>query len=367
MDTLEKETKQEEVNTVSHASGSGGLIAALAIGGIVFGGVVPFACFMVGNAAHANALHVEVQNASIAYDSWLKDHSNATENEKNDAVKKFTDNLASKGNIGIAFYSTTNKICAWESEALISNDIKHSLTASSINGFRTSNRDIDCSTAVAITSPAGEDNAAGQEFPWSTMLGILATAGVALGGTGGIIFGVKKSSAKRKKRTENQVKLEKLLERHDAVRQAWASYELDPMKMLDYPLLSDMREKTTQDLLLALRKANDIRETHSIQSLQTSEIFTDYKNAVLELEHTFEVAEREAKRVQWSNFSQDEQKRLIKAKQLMGFVLDANGSDFERQAAYKQLAKEINGLIALPNMTIQSLESSMRLVLTNVR
>lgn len=373
MDVLDKEpqTKETTFTNRSSAGSAGSIFAILGLSVVFFIGVLGYFSFMVGNALHTNALHLNVQNASIAYDSWTQDHTNATEDEKNNAVKNFTKSLEAKGNIGVAFDSATNKICAWENGALSNKDINHSLTASSINGVRTIGRGVDCSMATTIISPTtamnksnekpqGNDNSS--EFPW---LGVLSTSGIVLAGTGGIIFGMKKSLMKRKKRTNDQVKLKKLLDRHEAVRQAWASYELDPMKMLEYPLLSDMRENTTRNLLFALRKANDIRENHSMQALQVPEVLTDYRNAVLELEHAFEIAEQEAKRVQWNKFSADEQKRLMTAKNLLNFVLDANGSEFERQAAYKRLAKEINGLVVLPDLTLKSLENTMRKMLTD--
>ena len=181
-------------------------------------------------------------------------------------------------------------------------------------------------------------------------------------GTGGAIFGVRKVKATRKRKTKiyrnSERHIDSLMERHDNVRRSWADYELDPIKMLDYPLLSDMKEKSTSDLWLALRQANSLRDSRS--NMSTHAFASAYEKAVLSLEHAFEVAEREAKRVRWSNFSVEERKRLTTAKSLLNFVMDTAASEHERHIAYKRLHKELEGLLQLPDATLLTMENSLK-------
>lgn len=329
---------------------------------ILLAGVSVLAAFSIGNLANINTLKKDIKQAAEQYEVWFKDNPNASLAEKKNTATDLTKEITTDGNIGISFDSSNGKICAWKIDAMSNTTINHAVSANS-------NYD-DCSSMETIVIPAEkpvenpQESSPAPEFPWSMMLGILATVGVVLACTGGIIFGVKKASVTHKKRQDETLaldtKIDNLLSRHDAVRSAWTAYELDPIKMLEYPLLSDMREKTTSNLLLSLRKANSLRDNNKRKTLGSPIILSSYEESVLELEHAFEVAEREAKRVRWSQFSEGERKRLNMAKNLLSFVMDNAATEHERQTAYKRLTKELEGLVQLPIITLNALENGIQ-------
>lgn len=322
--------------------------------------------FATVNLTNINKLQKDVKQATEKYEIWSKNNPSASLDTKKNTVLGLTKDFTADGNTGIAFDSTNGKICAWKTKAMSNTIINHAVSANSSYDDCSSMETIVAPTGVAAEKPVAkpQESAPAPEFPWSMMLGILTTVGVVLAGTGGIIFGAKKVSATRNKREEETLALEttidNLLSRHDAVRSAWAAYELDPMKMLDYPLLSDMREKTTSNLLMALRKANSLRENNTRKTLGSPTVLSSYEGSVLELEHAFEVAEREAKRVRWGQFSDDERKRLHTAKNLLSFVMDNAATEHERQSAYKRLTKELEGLVQLPAITLNALENGIQ-------
>ena len=317
----------------------------------------------------------DVQTVEMEYQQWKVENPNATLNQKKqfvlDSSKK---TLGDTSTVGIAFDdSAKENVCMWNT-TIPHTDVHQAISYDS-NKTDCSRMDIlaspDGSTVVKDTSVKAAPIKTNPSTPSpindiANTIMLVGGATLAVGAVGtGVGFGAKKIRANGRKRKDSLQVWDDLMDRHDAVRKAWALYELDPMKMLDYPVLSDMREKVTVDLHAALRKANSARPVDARTAVSQGLRSEKYEELVEVLETAFHVAEIEAKRIQWTKFSEDEKKRLMTAKNLLSFVLDANGSEFERQAAYKRLAKEINGLVVLPDMTLKSLENTMRQMLTN--
>lgn len=315
-------------------------------------------------------LRNEIISINDSYKDWSKDNPTANLETKKKALLDAAQPYLAEGKLGLALDEKENDICLW----------KAGTSRASNNNAITTNAKFygnDCSSMTTVTAPDGtvrapsekpiakaaEKAAPAQEFPWSMMLGILATTGVALGGTGGVIFGVSKYRRNRSILSGRKQKWEALVDRHNTVRKNWALYELDPMMMLDYPVLSDMSEKVTADLHIALRKARDLKPSNLDNVAHQEANGSLYQEAVLNAEHAYNVALAEAKKVQWSKFSADEQKRLSTAKNLLSLAMDSGANEYERQAAYKRLQKEIVGLISLPEPSIGVIEESIKVMI----
>lgn len=317
----------------------------------------------------------DVKTIEIEYQQWKAENPSATLDQKKqfvlDSSKK---TLGETSTVGIAFEdSAKESVCMWNT-TIPHTDVHQAISYDSTKtdcsrmdilaspeGFATV-KDTSVKAAPAKTNPSTPSPI--NDIANTVMLVGGATLAVGAVGTG-VGLGAKKIRANGRKRKDSLQAWDDLMTRHDVVRKSWALYELDPMKMLDYPVLSDMREKVTVELHAALRKANSARPVDARTAVSQGLRSEKYEGLVEALETAFHVAETEAKRIQWNKFSADEKKRLMTAKNLLSFVLDANGSEFERQAAYKRLAKEINGLVVLPDMTLKSLESTMRQMLTD--
>ena len=89
--------------------------------------------------------------------------------------------------------------------------------------------------------------------------------------------------------------IERTVAAHDETQQRWLSYELDAVKSLEYPLMSDMREQVTVDFHRARRAAEDLRPD-DLDALRDRGRLDRYRDAVREMQVRFDVAEREAKR-----------------------------------------------------------------------
>ena len=148
--------------------------------------------------------------------------------------------------------------------------------------------------------------------------------------------------------------LERALDQHDAVSRRWLDHELDAAKVIDYPLMTDMREPLTRDFHRAKRKADALRpeEGEQLDAAQVAE----YRDAVERFVDAFEVALAEARRRAQHDFTDVERKRLQTARMLVGIAIDEAASSAERQSAYRRARAELDGLIVLPDATAADIE-----------
>jgi hypothetical protein len=149
-----------------------------------------------------------------------------------------------------------------------------------------------------------------------------------------------------------------LMATHDAVNKRWLDYELDVGKLIDFPLMTDVREPLTVAFLRAKREADGLRPA-TARELKAASRLEAYRAAVNAYEVAFDVAEREARRIRDSNFSGPERERLSTARKLLRLAEDSAATPAERQAAYKRARRELDGLIVLPDATVAALEEKV--------
>jgi hypothetical protein len=89
----------------------------------------------------------------------------------------------------------------------------------------------------------------------------------------------------------------------------------------------------------------------------------EYRNAVTDYEVAFDVAERDARRLKDSTFTDAERKRLDTAKQLLTVAVDEAATPAERQLAYRRVREELDGLLSLSDDAIEVLEKKVALQL----
>ena len=143
----------------------------------------------------------------------------------------------------------------------------------------------------------------------------------------------------------------------------WLDYELDVAKIIAFPAMSDGRQPLTAAFLRAKRIADGLRPA-SAKAKLTREQLAEYRNAVADFEVAFDVAERDARRLKDSSFTDGERKRLDTAKQLLTVAIDQAATPAERQLAYKRVREELDGLISLSDGAIEVLEQQVMLEIT---
>jgi hypothetical protein len=148
----------------------------------------------------------------------------------------------------------------------------------------------------------------------------------------------------------------KLLAAHDRTDARWLDYEVDIARLLDFPLMTDMRNPLTVGFHKARQRADLLRPERPDDMLGDRSAHLEYREAVHEYVSAFEIAETEAIRRRRSDFSEDDQQRLARAQNLLRLAQDEAASPQERQSAYAAAGRELDGLIALPAATRASLE-----------
>jgi hypothetical protein len=156
----------------------------------------------------------------------------------------------------------------------------------------------------------------------------------------------------------SQAEVQSLLAAHDAVNRRWLAYELDVGKLIDFPVMTDVREPLTVAFLRAKREADGLRPA-APGEIATAARLMEYRAAVRSFEVAFDVAEREARRIRDSNFTGPERERLETARKLLRIASDDAATPAERQTAYKRARRELDGLIVLPDVTLAALEQKI--------
>jgi len=156
----------------------------------------------------------------------------------------------------------------------------------------------------------------------------------------------------------SQTEVAALMAAHDAVNKRWLDYELDVGKLIDFPVMSDVREPLTVAFLRAKKEADRLRPAAS-GDITTAARLGEYRSAVNAFELAFDVAEREAKRIKDHNFTELERQRLATARKLLNIASDQAATPAERQTAYKRARRELDGLIVLPEATLAALEEKI--------
>lgn len=150
--------------------------------------------------------------------------------------------------------------------------------------------------------------------------------------------------------------LTKLLAEHDATDNRWLQYEMDVARLLDFPLMTDLRDPLTIAFHKAKRRADLLRPERADDLLGDRAAHLEYRDAVHEYLSAFEVAETEAIRRRRSDFSSTDQDRMARAQSLLRLAADPGATPQERRSAYTKARGELDGLIALPAATLAVLE-----------
>ncbi len=150
--------------------------------------------------------------------------------------------------------------------------------------------------------------------------------------------------------------LRRVIAEHIRTDERWLDYELDFAKLLDFPLMTDMRDPLTVDFHKAKLRADLLRPFKAEDLLDDREAAERYLAAVADYVTAFDIAETEATRRRRSDFSRTDQQRIARAQSLLRVAADSAAAPQERQNAYDLACKELGGLIVLPSATQASIE-----------
>jgi len=150
--------------------------------------------------------------------------------------------------------------------------------------------------------------------------------------------------------------IKRALSAHDKTDARWLEYELDATRLLDFPVMTDMRDPLTTGFHRAKLRADLHRPQRAEDLFDDRDAAREYLDAVQDYVTAFNAAEAEAMRRRSSDFSKEERQRLARAQSLLRIAADTAATTQERQHAYQLARAELDGLIVLPDNTRSSIE-----------
>jgi hypothetical protein len=150
--------------------------------------------------------------------------------------------------------------------------------------------------------------------------------------------------------------IRRVIEEHSRTDARWLDYELDPAALLDFPLMTDLRDPLTMDFHKAKLRADLLRPVKAEDLLDDREAADRYLTAVEEYVTAFNAVEAEAIRRRRNDFPHDAQQRISRAQTLLRVASDPAATPHERQRAYHRARHELDGLIVLPTVTQERIE-----------
>ena len=148
----------------------------------------------------------------------------------------------------------------------------------------------------------------------------------------------------------------RVLDEHSRTDTRWLEYELDAAKLLDFPVMTDMRDPLTVGFHRARLRADLLRPRQAEDLLDDAAAAGRYLDAVEDYVTAFNAAETEAVRRRRSDFSREGQQRLARAQSLLRVASDAGATPQEREHAYALARNELEGLVVLPDTTRAGIE-----------
>ena len=150
--------------------------------------------------------------------------------------------------------------------------------------------------------------------------------------------------------------LRRVIAQHRQTDERWLEYELNFAKLLDFPVMTDMRDPLTVDFHKAKLRADLLRPVKAEDLLDDREAAERYLAAVADYATAFNAAEAEAIRRRRSDFSREGQQRIARAQSLLRVASDSAAAPQERQNAYDLACKELDGLLVLPSAAQAGIE-----------
>ncbi|WP_326548570.1 hypothetical protein QGN32_10885 [Mycolicibacterium sp. ND9-15] len=143
---------------------------------------------------------------------------------------------------------------------------------------------------------------------------------------------------------------------HDRTDTRWLEYELDVAKLLDFPLMTDMRDPLTERFHRTKLRADLLRPAQAEDLVDDGDAAREYVDAVTDYVTAFDAAESEAVRRRRGDFSAQDQQRIARAQSMLRVAADTAATPQEREKGYELARRELDGLIVLPERARAAIE-----------
>lgn len=138
--------------------------------------------------------------------------------------------------------------------------------------------------------------------------------------------------------------------RLDDIEQKYAEYEKDIVKIIKYPIMTDLTNSFTATFNSALRKTRRLYEEGEIKA---------YKDSLDTLEDAFHVAESNARKISLSQLLPNERNKVSDARQMLALAMNDVSSDTEKKNAFKGAMRNLEGIVVIPDAAMSSLRQQI--------
>lgn len=121
-----------------------------------------------------------------------------------------------------------------------------------------------------------------------------------------------------------------------AIEAEYESYVQDIVKLIKYPLMNDLGFAPTREFVHALRKARRVLETGTLDEIE---------QMIEAAEDKFLLAESEARTIATTRMDPAKLKKIASVETLISLASDENASKNEREISFKQVFKQLEGVI----------------------
>lgn len=149
-------------------------------------------------------------------------------------------------------------------------------------------------------------------------------------------------------------------QRYNEVRQAYTAYATDPLRVLDEPVLNDVRDHYTAWFHDALDAADRAHRDHCPDTDTEVDTFTV---ATRDLARAWRVAEQHARTLGTTELPPQHAQQVRTARALLERALHHDTPDAERHTAYRAAHDRLRGVLLLPQEALAALEHHHRLAL----
>lgn len=157
-------------------------------------------------------------------------------------------------------------------------------------------------------------------------------------------------------------------ERHNLSSKTIASYSMDTMLALKYPVFNDVTEDATSNMMKANQYANDMYNL--AKAKPTTENIKNYSEAVTDLENKLQLAKENAEQVKWDKLDVTLKKYFKKAQGLYHHAFDEGNPDELRINYLNELKNVIESINkhsrrnTIPKDIVISIEKRSQLEIT---
>lgn len=142
-----------------------------------------------------------------------------------------------------------------------------------------------------------------------------------------------------------EVLAEATAEMYQEIHDNIMAYQNDIVKIIKYPIMTDKTDPYTLKMMVALNAAKRLLKAPKSP---------EFKSAVQTLEEAFMAAESNARKIASSLLSETDKKKTAKAKDLFAVASNGSSSEQEKKVAFIQGFKQLEGVVDVPDMAIDT-------------